>query len=210
MNDVTVCVPWRPTSDRIAAHRRFREYWAHHGIPVVEADSTPGKPFHRAQARNKAVRKAKTEHIIVSDADTIGDIAPILAALDLDGVTYPHNAFRHIPNEYADHPDLMTAPVDRPYPNSCGGLYVTTRQTYWEVGGNDERFTHSWGFEDSAFYQAARTLTHLHRLPGIIFSFNHAVPGGRDLTQSNPNYARFLIYKACAGNGNMMKELIKR
>lgn len=210
--DATVCMPWRPAPDRMAAYARVTAFWKHHGLPIVEADSTPALAFSLAEARNRAVRQAETEYVIVADADTIPDIGAVTRALTMpDGVTWPFTHYRHIPAEWVDHPDLMTAPVDQAYRNSVGGLLVCRRETYWRLGGMDDRFERCWGYEDNAFHAAAATLAKVNRLPGTVFSFNHTVAGtGRDMTPRNPNRHRYELYKFANGKPHLMRELIKR
>jgi hypothetical protein len=185
-------------------------FWQHHGFKVVEADSRRGLPFAISEARNAAVRQVKTAKVIVADADTIPDIGAVLAALENDGVTWPHTLYRHIPGSYADKADLMTAPVDHLYRRSVCGLFVTSTETYWALGGMDERFERTWGFEDSCFALAAGTLSTTHRVTGMAFSFNHAVPGDRDTSSANPNRHRYALYQFANGKPQIMRELIKR
>jgi N-terminal domain of galactosyltransferase len=204
--DVAVAIPWRPEPDRIAAHSRVVEFWNHHGFPIVHGDSKPRLPFNLAQARNDAVRRVEAEVVIVSDADTIPDIGSVVAAIERPGVTWPFTKYRHIPVEYVDRPDLMSARVDQEYYGSVGGIFVARRETYWQLGGMDERFT-QWGYEDSAFHLVAKTLSTVNRLPGIVFSFNHSA--NRDMTDGNPNKHRYHLYEFACGKPNVMRELVK-
>jgi hypothetical protein len=200
-------MPWRPAPDRIAAHDRVVDFWHHHGFTIVAGDSRPDAPFNLAQARNNAVRRADADVVIVSDADTVPDIGSVLAAIEKPGVTWPFTAYRHIPAEYADKADLMSARVDQEYNGSVGGIFVTSRDTYWNLGGMDEGFTR-WGYEDSAFYLVAKTLSTVNRLPGIVFSFNHSAE--RDMTDGNPNKHRYQLYEFACGKTQVMRELVKR
>jgi hypothetical protein len=206
--DTTVAIPWRPQPDRLDAYRRVTAFWQHHGFPTVTADSNPTLPFSLAEARNNAVHKVKTSQVIVADADAIPDIAAIHTALDNTGVTWPFNEYRHIPGTYANNPDLMTAPIDRLYRNSVGGCIVTHTATYWTLGGMDERFDRRWGYEDNAFHAVVTTLSTAHRVPGILFSFNHTAE--REMTHDNPNRWRADLYKYAAGTPQLIRELIKR
>lgn len=210
--NATVCMPWRPAPDRVAAHRRVMSFWRHFSYPIVQADSPPHEPFHIAKARNSAVRRAETETVIVADADTIPDIGAVAAAVELlenhpHTVVWPHTAYRHIPNRCTADADLMTAPIDRQYANSAGGLFVTTRTAYWALGGQDEKLEATWGYDDSCFRAAAATLAAVQRLPGVVYSFNHSVPGDRDL--DNPNRSRYELYKFAHGRPDVMRQLLK-
>lgn len=207
--DVTVAIPWRAQPDRIAAHTRIRRFWAHHGFTVIEADSRAHAPFSLASARNNAVRQVKTGQVIVADADALPDIGSVFTALqNTDGVTWPFTTYRHIPGDYADRADLMSAPIDREYPRSVGGIFVTATAHYWELGGMDERFSPRWGYEDNAFHTVVATLSRAHRTPGLVFSFNHAAD--RDQSEDNPNRHRAQLYRLAAARPELMRELIKR
>lgn len=207
--EATVAIPWRPAPDRMAAHARVIAFWLHHGFTVVEADSRLGQPFSLPQARNNAVKKVRTPKVIVADADTIPDIGAVHQALaNDDGVTWPFTLYRHISGEYAQRADLMTAPMDRQYLRSVGGIMVTSVATYWDLGGMDERFEHRWGYEDNAFHTVVVTLSKAHRTPGIVFSFNHSAD--RDMSVNNPNRHRAQLYALAARSPAIMRELIKR
>jgi hypothetical protein len=192
MPDVTVAIPWRQQLDRIKPYKRVTAFWTHHGFPIVTADSNPTLAFSLAEARNNAVAKVTTPLVIVADADTIPDIGAVHAALaNENGVTWPFHQYRHIPNEYADKADLMT-----------------TFDEYWRLGGMDERFDRRWGYEDNAFHHVVTTLSTEHRIPGILFSFNHAAD--REMTHDNPNRHRADLYKYATQKPELMRELIKR
>jgi hypothetical protein len=208
MNQATVCMPWRPQPDRQKAYERVIAFWAHFGYRVITADSQPDQPFHVGQARNNAVKRATTERVIIADADTIPDIAAVEKSLNCDnGITYPFTTYRHIAGHAVGRADLMTAPVEKEYRRSVGGLFVTRRDLYWQLGGMDERFEPRWGYEDNAFHIVAGTLSRVERQAGLVFSFDHAAE--RDLSENNPNRHRFELYKAAAGNPKMMRELLK-
>lgn len=187
---------------------RVQAFWQHHGFPIITADSDPTQPFHICEARNNAARQANTAHLIIADADTIPDIGAVHQALTLDGITWPFTEYRHIPATYTDQADLMSAPADQTYRNSVGGLLVTPSETYWELGGMDERFHRRWGYEDNAFALAAKTLSKARRIDGIVFSFNHSAD--RDLSTDNPNRHRYELYKFAAGRPEIMRELIRQ
>jgi len=207
----TVIIPWRATPDRMEAHERVRKFWQYFGFPVIESNSNRHASFHLCEARNKGVKATTSQAVIVADADTIPDIAAVTLALDMleyPMVIYPHDRYRHIPGEYADKADLMTAPYAKEIRNSVGGLFITQRTTYLELGGMDERFERRWGYEDSAFVLVAQTLAKVQRCTGTVFSFDHAAD--RDMTENNPNRMRFQLYRMCSGNPSLMRELLKK
>ncbi|QGH75849.1 galactosyl transferase [Gordonia phage Syleon] len=207
-----VCIPWRATPERKPAFARVTDFWLHHDFELLTGDSDRrSKSFSITQARNKAVNASKGDVVILADADTIVDIAAVREAISTvkpGEVIYPFATYRHIPGDAVSDSDLHAAPVEQEYRNSVGGIMVTLKDTYWELGGMDERFEPRWGYEDSAFKLAAETLGTVRRLPGTIYSFNH--PADRDLSYGNPNRHRFDLYRACAGKPNLMRELVKR
>lgn len=212
----TVCIPWRETPDRIAAYDRCLKFWNDNGFTVSSADSDKNVPFTCGKARNNAVRQAATDIIIIADGDTLpGDIRQIREAMEWvndepDMFVWPFTVYRYIPNEAVDLDDITTARNEGEYPNeSPGGIVVCNRQTFWDIGGFDERFPQGgWGFDDRSFQLAAKTLAKAGRLPGMVYSFDHKA--NRDLSNNNPNKVRYRLYEFAARAGaDVMRELIK-
>jgi hypothetical protein len=113
---------------------------------IVVADSDT-EIFSLAQARNNAVRRAKSEIIVLADADTFPPIGSVRAAVaDPAGVIWPHSCWRLIPAEYAHEPisEFPKAPIVLEYPDGLGGVMVTTAKEYWRLGGNPPEFI-GWG-----------------------------------------------------------------
>jgi len=216
---VTVCLAWRPQPDRLAAHRRVRDFWKSMGLPVIESDSTPGLAFHLAEARNFAVRQT-TGVVIVADADSVADPESIRTAIELahsDCVVWPFIRYHYLPPEATDVEDLSTVTPIYTKPGrhssaklSVGGMFVTNTETYWRIGGQDDRLERTWGFEDDCFLAAAETLSTVHRVDGNLYAFAHDVEGGRDWSPKNPNYVWAEKYKRARGNRARMLALIAR
>lgn len=214
----TVCIPWRPQPDRIAAHRRCVTFWTDAGFRVVEGDSDPAKPFHLPAARNDAVRRSGSEIVVIADADTLPeDIGQVHRAIDTladpDGTEikfcYPHTVYRYIPPEWVDRDDLRLAPILAENYHSPGGILVCSQEAFWAVGGYDERFTPGRvGYEDTALMAAIHTLSQWWRIYGTVWSFDHPDSADRDY-DTHPNKARFRLYERCNGDAEMMAELIK-
>jgi len=200
--DVTVCVPWRPADDRLAAFARVMAFWHHHGLEVITADSEPGQSFNLSQARNRAVAQANTTHVIVADADTIPDLGPVLAACEMEEVIWPFRHYRRIRADWVSRPDLLAAPVLQYYSTSCGGVLVCPREVYHGLGGFDEQFQ-GWGFEDLAFHLVAKTFASVKRLAGTVFAFDHGAPR----VMRSPNRDRWMAYKRAARHRATLAEL---
>ena len=216
MDNATVCMPWRPQLDRIAAYDRCVRFWRENGFDVVEGDSDPEQLFSRCQARNNAARKADTEVLIFADADTLpDDISQVAEAIDAVGpngnfdLAWPFTYYRPIPEDWVHKSDLSTQPVHDEIEGSTGGIIVVRSDAFWRIGGWDERFVPGvWGFEDAAFAFAAVTLLRTTRLDGAVWSFDHPDSVRRNLGDDNPNKARWQQYVDATFHPEAMRELI--
>jgi hypothetical protein len=198
---------------------RVMRFWQQHcpGWPIVTADSDTDI-FSLSQARNNAVRQAKTDVVMVADADTVPPIDSVLAAVaDPVGITWPHDRWVLIPAEWAQRPveDFPDAPIITQYPDGLGSCLVATRDEWWRLGGQDDRFI-GWGYEDSAFYFVASTLSTLRKLPGTTYSIDHNdedgradSPGWDRREYDTPNATLIREYQIAAGRPWMMREVLK-
>ena len=221
VTDVTVCLPWRPTPDRIPAHDRCIKYWCDNGFQVIESDSDPEHGWLCNQARNNAVRQADSDIVVIADADTLPDnITQVHEAITMirtghADIVWAFDVYRHIPGSAVEVEDLSTVSIDKEYRHgSPGGIIVASVEKFWEIGGFDEKFERgAWGFDDEAFMLTARTLLTTARIPGAIWSFNHGVSeyvtGGRDLTDANPNKARAKLFQFADGQPDVMRALLR-
>lgn len=193
----TVCIPWRPSPSRMAAYARIREYWELFGWPVVVADSDT-EVFSLAQARNNAVKQAKTEIVVISDADTIPMPVNVLAAVsDPTGICWPFTNYRILAGEHVDVP--LSELHGLPYINTwdgdgvagVGGCLICTKKEFWRLGGQPAEFL-GWGWEDTAFTMVVRTLSNAKRLRGHLFSFEHNTEAGGyvDAKADSPGWDR--------------------
>lgn len=176
--DATVCIPWRPSPSRLAAFERVQSFWAQFGWPIVTADSDT-EVFSLAQARNNAVRQAKTRVVVICDADTLVDPLNVLRAVaEPSGVCWPFTKYRVMDQKYLDLPYEQLADV--PYINTwdgdgiqgVGGCLVATVDEFWRLGGQPPEFI-GWGWEDTAFTMVVRTLSTTKRAVGCLYAFEH-------------------------------------
>jgi glycosyltransferase involved in cell wall biosynthesis len=181
----TVCIPWRPSPSRMAAFDRVQEFWAMLGWPVVTADSDT-EVFSLAQARNNAVRKAKTEVVVVADADTLIDPLNVIRAVaDPRGVWWPFTRYRVLDPKYLNEPleRLAELPAVNTWDGAgvagVGGCLVTTRREWWRLGGQPPEFV-GWGWEDVAFTVVVRTLSEVRRSVGHVYAFEHNTIASED------------------------------
>jgi hypothetical protein len=207
--DVTVCIPWRATPERLAAYWVVVDWWRAKDFRVILGDSDPALPFNVSAARNAAVSKATTRAVIVADADTIPDLGSlqvVLSRMEEGRVVYPFNRYRYV-DRLPDPLDLANLEHSKEWVNSVGGLLVTTPSTYWSVGGFDERFER-WGYEDNAFYLAASTLATVARTAGTVYAFGH--DADRDISPTNPGKSRIELYRYANRRPDLMRELVMR
>lgn len=207
-SDVTVCIPWRAQPQRLAAFAAVTDWWQSRGYRIALGDGD-ASVFNISQARNRAVSKARTEIVIVADADTIPDQVALTVAqrqLEAHMVIYPFNVYRYIEAEPVVGVNPAELPESRQYRGSVGGLFMTTKATYDEVGRHDEGFE-QWGFEDNAFHLAADTLGRVVRITGIVHAYGHEAV--RDMSRANPGRARAELYRFAHNKPAIMRELIK-
>jgi hypothetical protein len=190
--DCTVAMAWRPAPDRMAAYKLCLDFWSSLGLPVVHADSDPDTPFNVSQARNRTVAAVDTEFVVVADADAILAQESIVEALDTcEGeVIWPYDSGSFLPAEliptsvlHLQLDRLRDAPTSAWHrkinPDQMAWITVCRTETYWRLGGFDERLP-IWAGEDSSFLAAAATLTGGRRLPGRLISFDHSSDFRRD------------------------------
>lgn len=218
--EVTVCFPWRPQPDRIAAHDRCWKYWGDRRFTVVEADSDGSRPFVCNEARNNAVALAETDIVIIADADTLPEnqtqIIQAIAMVDRGEaeIVWPFTVYRYIPAtpEWIDAPtqDLHAAPVIGETYNSPGGIVVARRESFWGIGGYDPHFVPgASGFDDTSFMVSAQTLLDTARIYGTVYSYDHPMSVERVYDETNPNYNRYSLYLRAENRPALMSELVK-
>lgn len=214
----TVCIPWRPSPSRIPPYQHVRQYWAESfpDWPVVTADSD-GEIFSLARARNAAVRLAKTDVVVISDADTVTLPSAALreAVADPEGIQWPA-IWKLIPSEFADRPsgDFPAAQALTEYSDGgVGSVMVCTTAEYWRLGGCPPEFE-GWGHEDRAMGAVASTLSQVRRIDCAAYSIEHNVklrradsPGWDRDSRRNRELVR--PYENAAGNAELMRELLR-
>ena len=198
-----VAMIWRPQPSRERAFMIASSFWATQG-DVMFFDSGHDV-FNRAASRNAAVRWAETnrvDRLVITDADTICEEQAVEAALEAaDGsaVRLPYDRCRVF-----DRNDAVVGE----FTFTCGGVYVTTPEAWWTVGGQDERFT-KWAPEDMAFNLAHETLVGpMGRHAGVLASLHHAPDTHRHGDSENdPLVVLYREYEHAAGNANAMRQL---
>jgi hypothetical protein len=214
-----VVIPWRSQPSREYAHDLTVARWRSilPGVHVIDID-TGDEPFDAAACRNEGVRRA--EHagfgvVVVSDADTLVEREPLLAAVEgattTGRVHLPYTECRSLRADgsaqyRAGRPPHECAAVT--VHGSCGGVYVTTPATWWAHGGQDGRFK-GWGFEDAAWEVAHTTLLGSPpvRHEGHIYVLYHT-PALKEGAHYEANLALCNRYHQASGDTDAMRTLI--
>jgi hypothetical protein len=212
-----VVLPWRPAPSRIPAYERVRDWYAVQ-LPELEVTTidTDDQPFVLAACRNKAMRDAADDTVVViGDADTLPEPAPLRAAIEAarysDRVHLPYDEYRWLGRPGSAQFDAGVPLVDCEYElvlGACSGVYVATPRTWAAHGGQDENFR-GWGFEDAAWFLAHETLLGGPpvRHSGRVYALHHTgeVRAG---AQYDLNAARMERYRQAAGDPTAMAQLV--
>ena len=192
---------WRPTPDRMAAFNRTVEFWSQLGD--IHFFDSGHQTFNRAASRNLAVRaaeKAGNWKLVLTDADTIPEHRPVLdafVAVNDRAVRLPYDRCRVL-----DTQDRILGE----FPFTCGGVYITTVNGWFDIGGQDELFTR-WAPEDFAFKLAHETLKGpMVRHDGVLLSLGHGA-GDRAEAESDPEVQLYRRYEHANGNPEAMRAL---
>lgn len=184
---VAFCIPWREAPKRTPLMVEVLEQIeARYEWPIYLSDSD-GPVFSRAQAINRAVVRAFEsghEVVVINDADTLCESLPMEMAV---AGTSEDKKSRLPYDQYIlmgeGHTGLflisgeVTGPV---YEGACSGVLVVHRDTWYELGGFDERYV-GWGAEDVEF-----AIRHqFERVPGKCWGMWHEPDERGELTRLN-------------------------
>lgn len=214
----TVLIPWRPQPSRVEAFEAVQG-WYRENLPEVELRTidSDDEVFNLARCRNLAVASATDPNavLILNDADTIPERAPLMAAIEAAAhsplVQLPYTDYRWLGVEGTA--ELLAGTTVRGCAfelvvGACSGIYVTTARTWWSHGGQDERFR-GWGFEDAAWYVAHETLLGEppQRHPGAVFALAHDLEA-RHGPEFDANARLMQRYRDAAGKSEAMSQFV--
>ncbi len=213
---VTVVIPWRPQPTRVWAYDATSA-WYRENLPdarILPVDS--GDPvFNLAQCRNVGVNGADDDVVVIGDADTIPELAPLLDAIDgarQSGLVHlPYTRYHWLGSrgtaQFAEGHALIECDHELVI-GACSGVYVAAPETWRAHGGQDERFR-GWGFEDAAWYLAHETILGSPpvRHEGRVYALHHKAEV-REGPQYDANAALMERYRAAASDADAMRQLV--
>lgn len=209
-------IAWRAVPSRLSNLATVVAWYeANLGVTPVTVDSKPGEPFNLAQARNRCVEQAPARVVVLSDADVIPERRPLLAAIAAartsNRAQLPYTLYRPLTergtNAVANGVPITAAEYALQMRGAVSGVQVTRADIWHSHGGQDERFR-GWGFEDTAWWNAHRTLLgEPIRQRGVAVSLFHE-SWTRDPVQYEASGALMFAYQQADGKPEQMRALI--
>jgi hypothetical protein len=213
---LTVLIPWRPQPTRIAAFDAVVG-WYRENVPQADIRTIDSRDpvFNLAQCRNDGIAGITdpNEAVVINDADTIPELAPLLAAVAAAGdgrVHLPYTEYHWLGAEgdaqFAAGTPLAECAFEL-VRGACSGVFVTTPATWRSHGGQDERFR-GWGFEDKAWLLAHETILGAPvRHEGTVYALHHS-PELREGPHYDANARLMERYVAASSSAESMRQLV--
>lgn len=134
------------------------------GVRYVHLQRSPTQGFNKSLALNEGARRARAPYLVLHDGDILAPVRYLAAAAErlergFDGVQPLRFVFYL---DQAGSTDLVAAPGRLPRRvhevghNFPGGSTVVRVDTYWAIGGHDERFQERGG-DDNDFLDRLKT-----------------------------------------------------
>lgn len=212
-----IVIPWREQPSRIAARDAVAAWFAENmpDAPIFWTD-TADEPFNLSACRNAGLRAASGASVVViCDADTIPELKPLqdaIAACRETGLVHlPYDEYRSLrvdgTNQFLSGTPLRLCNYIG-VGGAVSGVYVTTPETWWKHGGQDDHFR-GWGFEDAAWYTAHTTLLGHEpvRHHGRVYAMHHE-SSAKEGPQYEANAARCYHYLQASGDVEAMRKLV--
>lgn len=177
-------IPWKATPSREKPLQAVLD-WYKTNLPDIEIvfANASDDIWLPSASRNMGVKRAQealADVVIINDADTIPEILPLLEAIE----QCQKDKLIHLPYKYCKYYNMEESEryysgtdinlLKRSIHDSNGGVWVFTPDTWWSVGGMDEKFQ-QWGKEDTAL-EIAHTVIKGNRFArhdGFIYSLGH-------------------------------------
>jgi len=213
---VAVMCPWRPTPDRLAAFQTVRDWYLENFPDWYFGTADSGhEEFSRAGSRNTCVRVAEADGadvVVLNDADTIPDskavTAAVFGAFDDGLLHFGLDTMLYLTEEETAAYHAGKWPTRTALQHDSSVIAIKPA-SYWECGGQDERFT-GYGGEDGALTSAATAILGRPRWhKGMALSLYHD-GACRDIGSERwqPNSALSQRYYNARNNAAAMRAII--
>ena len=178
------------------------------------------KAFNKSWGMNIAAKLASGKALVVHDADILVDVQALIRAINdvVDGYHFinPYNNLIDLSKQESEYlvcggtdlritrlHDQLNRNDKNQSPPICGGVFVISKDYYFEIGGMDERFS-GWGGEDDAM--TIRALYHQGKHKTAENSTAYHLWHENKTDESNPNqYIRNLtILSAYRENSDLL------
>lgn len=203
---------WREKSKAVV-EQRYREILP--DAKFVIADSGH-EVFNRAASRNKAVKLAESGIVVIADTDILPNPDSLKSAIEgakNGGMHLGYDYYRALIKEATERYYLRKCDADRLQKShdsreSTCGIVVIRCDEWWRAGGMDERFN-GWGWEDTAFACAVKTMLGDHTYhKGTVNHLWHPSAVRVHSDQYQANKALCERYMRANGDIGAMMELI--
>lgn len=218
-----IVIAWRETPSRLEPFNYVLN-WYKNNFPDAEIilTDTDGEVWEPSKARNLGVKKAQElgcDVIIVGDADSIAQVDAINEAIEQcqkDNMIHnPYYLYKHLnylsTQDYYSGTSVLEC-FGYTYNDSVGGIWICKPESWWEIGGMDEKFL-QWGPEDRAFDVAHQVIKGIPfpKHEGWLISLAH------ERQEQDPNFSNSHLYNTLlfakyleANSPEKMLELVKK
>lgn len=184
---IGIVIPWREHPSRIKPFNIVVDWYKkYYPDANFYFPNYPGDKWLPSHTRNLGVRMAEQDGcdlIIMNDADTIPMFISlektIKEAYEDTHIHNPYHAYillsEKSSKEYMNDLETGLENWDGLHiVNSNAGTWVFTPETWWSIGGMDEKFT-EWGYEDSALEYAHEVIKGIKfkKHFGKVFALQH-------------------------------------
>ncbi|MCA1059074.1 glycosyltransferase [Rossellomorea aquimaris] len=225
ISKISILIPYQPTNK--AREISFNWIVNFYKITLPEAQIcigyTSNEFFSRSLAINKAARKATGDVFVIVDADIIcspdvirnavnslNEAAWIIPFTSIEDIS--QNSTLTLFKQPPKWPILQHLKTSKRLKGGIrvGGINILRKESFYSVGGFDERFI-GWGGEDDAFCSAMNTICgDFTRLNESVFHLWHPPAKARSNPKHNNNVKLAHQYRNASGNIPAMLEIINK
>lgn len=214
----SIIIPYNTLPERRSVHEWvLRFYQCTYPSFEVVPSLYEATPWNKGKAINEGVRKARSDKLVIVDADTIILPEQLKKALDNDWAipfTIVNNltkcATKSVLTTPAESTMWAALPTDKVRESFmyAGGVWVISREVFESAGGIDERFE-GWGGEDESTVRSLDVMFRRHeKIEGEIYHLWHPSSSSPETFKQTNNYQLYRRYRGAGANRGRMERLI--